>query len=269
MQPELRRPPGTQSFKEPPNPASSVRRVVAVASGKGGVGKSSVTAMLAVLMQRRGYHAAVLDADLTGPSIPRMFGLKEKAAGNGELIFPARSKMGIDVMSVNLLLEDSEAPVVWRGPVIAGVVKQFWTDVLWNDVDILFIDLPPGTGDVPLTVFQTIVPDAVVMVATGQGLVGMIVSKALRMAQMMKVPVLGLVENMSFVRCPDCGKEIGIFSGDSVQKIADENGLPLLARIPVSPEIGKLCDNGMIELFEGNWLDSAADAVEALLKEEK
>lgn len=249
-------------FLEAPNELSCVRRVIGVVSGKGGVGKSLVTSLLAVLLNRRGYKVGIMDADVTGPSIPKAFGIHEKAASTETAIIPVRSKTGIDIMSVNLLLENDRDPVVWRGPVIAGVVKQFWTDVIWNDLDFLFIDMPPGTGDVPLTVFQSIPVDGIVVVASPQELVGMIVEKAVKMARMMNIPIIGLVENMSYVECPDCGRRIELFGKSHIDETAARYNLPLLAKIPINPALASNCDNGVIELFEGGWMDAAADAIE-------
>lgn len=251
--------------KEELNPLSEVKHVIGVVSGKGGVGKSIVTSMLAVLMQRKGFKAAILDADITGPSIPKNFGLKERALSNGEYLLPVTTKTGIDIMSVNLLLEDETRPVVWRGPVIAGTVKQFWTDVVWNDIDFMFIDLPPGTGDVPLTVFQSLPIDGIVIVTTPQDLVSMIVQKAANMAKMMNVPVLGLVENMSYAVCPDCGKKIDIFGESKTHKIADKFGYELIGKLPIDAKLTQLCDKGIIELFENDYLDSAAEMIEKKL----
>lgn len=248
-----------------PNPNSSVKKVIGVVSGKGGVGKSMTSAMLAVSMRRLGYKAGVLDADITGPSIPRLFGVKGPATGDGESINPICSRTGVEIMSINLLLDDPEAPVVWRGPVIAGAVKQFWQEVVW-DVDFLFVDMPPGTGDVPLTVFQTLPVDGIVIVSSPQELVGMIVGKAVQMAQMMHVPILGLVENMSYAVCPDCGKHINVFGDSHVDEIADKYSLPVLAKMPIDPELAKEADAGMIEVFAGDYLDNAAQTVAKLLK---
>lgn len=255
-----------EDFLEKPHELSSVRKVVGVVSGKGGVGKSLVTSMLAVLLNRRGHHTGIMDADVTGPSIPKAFGLHEKASGMGEAILPVRTKTGVDVISINLLLENESDPVVWRGPVIAGVVKQFWTDVIWNDVDFLFVDMPPGTGDVPLTVFQSIPLDGIVVVASPQELVEMVVEKAVKMARLMNIPILGIVENMSYVECPDCGRRINIFGESHVDENAARYGLPVLAKLPLDPALASVCDKGVVELFEGDWMDSAADAVEALGK---
>lgn len=256
-----------ESLLAAPNPASSVKKVFAVISGKGGVGKSLVTSMLSVLMQRRGYAAAILDADVTGPSIPKVFGVKEKADGSELGLIPVRTGTGIDIMSVNLLLENDTDPVVWRGPVISGVVKQFWTDVIWHQRDCMFIDMPPGTGDVPLTIFQSLPLDGVIIVTSPQELVSMIVAKAVKMAQMMNIPILGIVENMSYLECPDCGKRIPIFGESHLEEVAAQYGLPVLGRIPMDQKVAQACDAGKIEDFQGSWLDGAADAVEAFLKE--
>ncbi|HIS76941.1 MAG TPA: Mrp/NBP35 family ATP-binding protein [Candidatus Merdivicinus excrementipullorum] len=253
-------------FIEKPHELSSIKKVIGVVSGKGGVGKSLVTSMMSVLMQRRGYQSAILDADVTGPSIPRIFGLKERAMGDDNGIYPVKTKTGIEVMSVNLLLEDDTTPVVWRGPIIAGTVKQFWTDVIWNDVDFMFVDMPPGTGDVPLTVFQSLPVDGIIVVTSPQELVSMIVTKAVKMAQAMNIPILGIVENMSYVVCPDCGKAFQIYGESHVEEEAGKNGLKVLGRLPIDPKLAKSCDKGAMELFEGDWLEAAADAVEALLK---
>ena len=228
-----------------PNPNSSVKKVIGVVSGKGGVGKSMTSALLACAMARRGYHCGVLDADITGPSIPKLFGIHGRAMADAQGCWPIQSRMGIDVMSINLLVENEEDPVVWRGPVIAGAVKQFWTDVVWKDVDFLFVDMPPGTGDVPLTVFQSLPVDGIVVVASPQELVSMIVAKAVNMAEMMKVPMLGLVENMSYVVCPDCGKHINVFGDSHVDEVAAKHGLPVLAKCPIDPELARLSDAGL------------------------
>ena len=243
------------------NALSHVKKVIGVVSGKGGVGKSLVTSLLAVEAMRRDFKTAILDADVTGPSIPKAFGLHERADGDGEFIYPVKTKMGIEVMSVNLLLEDETQPVVWRGPVIAGVVKQFWNEVVWNDVDYMFVDMPPGTGDVPLTVYQSIRLDGIVIVTSPQELVSMIVAKAANMAKLMNIPILGIVENMSYVKCPDCGKEIKIFGEGNTAETAKELGVPVLAKIPFDRELSKLCDNGCIELYEGDWMNEAAETL--------
>ncbi|MFR8002631.1 MAG: P-loop NTPase [Hydrogeniiclostridium sp.] len=251
-------------FLEAPHAMSSIKKVIGVVSGKGGVGKSLVTSLMAVTMNRRGHHAAILDADITGPSIPKAFGLHEKAKGSEMGLLPVKSKTGIDIMSVNLLLDDECAPVVWRGPIIANTVKQFWTEVIWQDVDYMFVDMPPGTGDVPLTVFQSIPLNGIIIVTSPQELVSMIVSKAVAMAQMMNVPILGIVENMSYVKCPDCGKEIRVFGESHVDEVAQKYGLKVLGKLPMDPDVAKNCDAGLVELCNGDWLDTAADAAEAL-----
>ncbi len=253
-----------QSFLEAPHPLSSIKKVIGVVSGKGGVGKSMVTSMMAVLLNRRGHTTAILDADVTGPSIPKAFGVKEKAQGSEEGLYPAQTKTGIRVMSVNMLLETETTPVIWRGPVIAGVVKQFWTDVVWGDVDYLFVDMPPGTGDVPLTVFQSIPLDGIIVVTSPQELVSVIVEKAVNMAKMMNIPILGLVENMSYVTCPDCGKEIHVFGESHLEEIAARSGLAVLGRLPMDPALARVADQGVVELFEGSWLDDAAEKLEGL-----
>lgn len=253
-----------QDFRAPLNELSSVNKVIAVVSGKGGVGKSLVTSMLAVQMNRRGKKTAILDADVTGPSIPKIFGATERAMGNELGLFPVTTKSGIDLMSVNLLLEDLEAPVVWRGPVIAGTVKQFWSDVIWKDVDYMFVDMPPGTGDVPLTVFQSIPLDGIVIVTSPQELASLIVSKSVNMAKMMNIPIIGIVENMSYFKCPDCGKEVKLFGESHVDEVAAKFGIPVLAKLPINPEIAINCDKGLAELVECPEINGAVDAVEAL-----
>ena len=250
---------------EPPHARSRIQKVIGVVSGKGGVGKSMTSAMLAVSMRRLGFKAGVLDADITGPSIPRLFGVKGPATGDGESINPVSSRTGVEIMSINLLLDDPEAPVVWRGPVIAGAVKQFWQEVVW-DVDFLFVDMPPGTGDVPLTGCQTLPVGGGFIVSGPQELGVMIVGKAVQMAQMMHVPILGLVENMSYAVCPDCGKHINVFGDSHVDEIADKYKLPVLAKMPIDPELAKEADAGMIEMFAGDYLDNAAQTVAKLLK---
>lgn len=245
----------SENLLAPLHPTSRIKKVVAVMSGKGGVGKSMVTGLLATLAQRMNYKTAILDADIIGPSIPRMFGVQDKATGTEDGIIPALSKTGIRMMSINLLLKDDSDPVVWRGPVVAGAIKQFWSEVLWEDVDIMFIDMPPGTSDVPLTVFQSLPVDGVILVSTPQELVGMIVQKAINMAGMMHIPVLGLVENMSFAICPDCGKQFSLFGNSEADALAKANNIPLVARLPIDSKLAAACDKGMIELFEGNWLD--------------
>ena len=254
-----------KDFHEAPNELSTIRHVIAVVSGKGGVGKSLVTSLLAVSMQRLGYSAAILDADITGPSIPRAFGVREKVESLGEMMLPAVSRFGTQIMSINLLLPEESDPVVWRGPVIAGAVGQFWTDVYWKDVDFMFVDMPPGTGDVPLTVFQSLPVDGIIVVTTPQQLVGMIVEKAVKMAEMMQIPVLGLVENMSTYTCPDCGRQHAVFGESHLARIAEEHHLPVLARLPIQPALAAQMDNGTIELFEGDYMQAAADRLSALL----
>ncbi len=246
-------------FSLQPHEMSSIKKVIGVVSGKGGVGKSLVTSLLAVTMNRRGYHSAILDADITGPSIPKAFGLKEKAKGNELGIFPSRSKTGVDLMSINLLLDNETDPVVWRGPVIAGTVKQFWTDVIWSDVDFMFVDMPPGTGDVPLTVFQSLAVDGIIIVTTPQELVSMIVGKAVKMAEMMNIPILGIVENMSYFKCPDCDKEYTIFGESHLEETANKHRIPIAVKLPIDPKFAAACDKGMIELFEADHLDPLAD----------
>lgn len=247
---------------EPPHAKSHIKKVIGVVSGKGGVGKSMTSAMMAVSMRRKGYKVGVLDADITGPSIPKLFGVHGPAMGTEDGINPVESHTGIKIMSINLLLEDEEAPVVWRGPVIAGAVKQFWQEVIWDDVDFLFVDMPPGTGDVPLTVFQSLPLDGIIIVSTPQDLVAMIVEKAANMAQMMQIPVLGLVENMSYAVCPDCGRKIDVFGESHIEEISEKFGYPLLGRIPLDRKLSALCDRGMIELMENDYLDEAADKLE-------
>lgn len=253
-----------ESLIEKPHELSNIKKVIGVVSGKGGVGKSLVTTLLAVSMQRKGYQTAILDADITGPSIPKAFGIKEKAQGTESGIFPCRTKTGIEVMSVNLLLENDTDPVVWRGPVIAGAVKQFWTDVIWNDVDFMFVDMPPGTGDVPLTVFQSLPVDGIVIVASPQELVGMIVEKAVKMAELMNIPVIALAENMAYFLCPDCGKKHSIFGESHIEEIAKAYNVDTVARIPINNKLAAAVDAGAIELFEGDWLDEVADKIEKL-----
>ena len=236
---------------------STVRKVYAVVSGKGGVGKSTVTSMLATAMQRAGKRVAILDADITGPSIPKAFGVNECSGADEDGIHPAVTKSGIQVMSINLLLDNENDPVLWRGPIIAGAVKQFWTDVIWDDVDYMFVDLPPGTGDVPLTVFQSLPIDGVIIVTSPQELVGMIVEKAVKMANMMHVPVLGLVENYSYFRCPDCGSHHEIFGKSHLAEIAQEYHLPVLARLPMDPSVANKCDKGEAEQLDTTELEAA------------
>lgn len=248
-------------FRVPENSYSHIKKVIGVVSGKGGVGKSLVTSLLAAAMKRRRFKTAVLDADLTGPSIPKAFGIKEKAQGTELGIMPVVSKTGIEVISVNLLVDDDTEPVVWRGPVIAGVVKQFWQDVIWNDVDYMFVDMPPGTGDVPLTVFQSLPVDGIIVVTSPQELVGMIVEKSVKMAEMMNIPILAFIENMSYFKCPDCGKIHHIFGESHLKEISEKYGIKDTAEIPIDEEITKKCDCGDIESCEGKWLDSIIDMI--------
>ena len=255
-----------ESLLAPMNANSNVKKVIAVMSGKGGVGKSLVTSLMAVLAQRSGHEAAILDADITGPSIPKMFGVHDKAMGTEEGILPNESRTGVKMMSVNLLLENDTDPVVWRGSLISGTVKQFWTDVVWGDVDYMFVDMPPGTGDVPLTVFQSLPVDGIIVVTSPQELVGMIVEKAVNMAKMMNVPVLGIVENMSWVACPDCGKKIFPFGESRTAQVALEHGVPLLAQLPLDPSLARMCDTGVIELFNEDWMEPVMGAIESCPK---
>lgn len=240
-----------ESFLAKANDLSHVKKMIAIVSGKGGVGKSSVTSMLAVAAQNKGFSSAILDADITGPSIPKAFGIHEKAFGTDMGIYPAMTSSGIEVMSINMLLENETDPVIWRGPVIAGTVKQFWTDVIWQDVDMMFIDMPPGTGDVPLTVFQSLPIDGIVVVTSPQDLVSMVVEKAVKMAEKMDIPVLGIVENMSYFVCPDCNKKHYIFGESHVDEIAKKYNINNVIKLPIKPEIAKMCDNGMIENYTG------------------
>ena len=244
------------------NPKAKVKKVIAVVSGKGGVGKSTVTALLAVAMNRRGKRTAVLDADITGPSAPTAFGVSECQGASEEGLQPAMTTTGIQVMSINLLLDNNTDPVVWRGPVIAGAVKQFWTDVIWEDVDYMFVDMPPGTGDVPLTVFQSLPVDGIVIVTSPQDLVSMIVAKAVKMANMMHIPVLGFVENYSYLQCPDCGKKISVFGKSHLDEIAAQFDLPVLARLPIDPAVAEAYDNGLMETVNTDTLENAVNAVE-------
>ena len=258
-----------ESLLQKPHEQSHIKKVIGVCSGKGGVGKSMVTSLLAVAMQRMGLKVGILDADITGPSIPREFGLKQKAEGNDTGIFPVRTTTGIDVMSLNLLLPNDSDPVAWRGPIIAGAVTQFWTDVIWGDKDVLFIDMPPGTGDVMLTVCQSIPVDGVVLVSTPQELVGMIVEKSIKMVDMLNIPVIGLVENMSYVQCPDCGKKIEVFGESHVNEIARQYGIPHTAALPIDRKLAASADKGMIELTNGDWLDEIANAIDQLQPRER
>ena len=250
-----------QSFIEAPHPKSSVKKIIGVVSGKGGVGKSLVSSLLASGLQKQGLHAGIMDADITGPSIPKAFGIRSRAMANEEGLLPVKSAGGMDIMSINLLLNNDTDPVVWRGPVIAGTVKQFWTEVIWEDVDCLIVDMPPGTGDVPLTVFQSLPLDGIIIVTSPQDLVSMIVTKAVRMAAMMNIPILGIVENMSYVICPDCGKKISIFGESHTEEVAQRNGLKVLGNLPIDPAIAAAVDAGKVETLEGDWLDGALEAI--------
>lgn len=255
------------SFLEALAPESKVKKVIGIVSGKGGVGKSLVTSMLAVSMNRKGHHTAILDADITGPSIPMAFGVADERPAvtlDGRLMIPAKSLEGVEIMSANLLLENATDPVIWRGPVIAGAVKQFWTETLWQDVDYMFVDMPPGTGDVPLTIFQSLPLDGIIIVASPQELVGMIVEKAANMARMMNIPILGLVENMSYVECPDCGKKIYVFGESHIDEIASQYQVPVLAKIPMDPELAAACDAGKIEFTERDYMKDAVELLEKL-----
>ena len=243
------------------NPKASVKKVIAVVSGKGGVGKSTVTSMLAVAMSKKGRRVAVLDADITGPSAPTAFGVTECQGATPEGLYPALTTTGIQVMSINLLLDNSTDPVVWRGPVIAGAVKQFWTDVIWEDVDYMFVDMPPGTGDVPLTVFQSLPVDGIVIVTSPQDLVSMIVAKAVKMANMMHIPVLGFVENYSYLQCPDCGKKINVFGKSHLDEVAAKFELPILARLPIDPAVAEAYDNGLMETVNTDAVAAVLEAV--------
>ncbi len=251
-----------ESLLEPQNSSSNVKKVIAVVSGKGGVGKSLVTALMAVLSRRNGSQTAVLDADITGPSMPKMFGVHDKAMGCDEGILPVLTRTGIKMMSINLLLENDTDPVIWRGSLISGTVRQFWTDVMWGDVDYMYVDMPPGTGDVPLTVFQSLPIDGIILVTSPQELVSMIVKKAVKMAEMMKLPIVGIVENYAWLSCPDCGKKIYPFGESKTEQVCEAHGIPLLARLPIDPAIARECDTGVIELYNENWMDRVMEAVE-------
>lgn len=253
-------------FLVPPNAHSKIKKVIAVVSGKGGVGKSMVTSTLAVLTNRKGKKTAIMDADITGPSIPKAFGVTDKAYGNDLGILPCESKTGIEMMSINLLLDNDTDPVVWRGSVISNTVKQFWQDVVWGDVDYMFIDMPPGTGDVPLTVFQSIVIDGIIIVTSPQDLVSMIVDKAVKMAQMMNIPILGIVENMSYFKCDDCGKIHHIFGESHIDEIAEKHNIPVVCKLPINPEVAAKCDRGAAEEYEGDWLNPMVDYLENMKK---
>lgn len=253
-------------FSEKSHELSRIKKVIGVVSGKGGVGKSMVTSLLAVTMKRKGYNTAILDADITGPSIPRAFGINEKARTTELGLFPISSKTGIEIMSINLLLENDTDPVIWRGPIIANTVKQFWTDVIWGDVDYMFVDMPPGTGDVPLTVFQSLPVDGIIIVTSPQELVSMIVAKAVKMAEIMKIPVIGLVENMSYFQCPDCDKKHQIFGDSRIEEVAKQHNINVVAKMPIDTSLAGACDKGLIELFDNNWLDPIVEILESEVK---
>ena len=254
-----------ESFLEPLNPQSSVKKVIGVVSGKGGVGKSLVTSLMACKMRQRGNKVGILDADITGPSIPKAFGLHGMVGvTEDQLMIPRVSASGVEILSSNLILENETDPVIWRGPIVGGVIKQFWGEALWKDIDYMFVDMPPGTGDVPLTVFQSLPLDGIIVVTSPQDLVSMIVAKAVNMAKKMNIPIIGLVENMSYLECPDCGKKISVFGESHIDETAASYGIPVLARIPVNPEIASSVDRGAVESVESPWLDQAADVIEAL-----
>ena len=255
-----------QDLHEQQNKFSNVKHVIGIVSGKGGVGKSLVTSILAVTFNRMGKTAAILDADITGPSIPKAFGIHSRAKGNDDGILPTETGTGIRMMSINLLLDNETDPVVWRAPMITGTVKQFWTDVMWGDVDYMLVDMPPGTGDIPLTVFQSLPLDGIIVVASPQELVSMIVEKAVNMADLMKVPVLGVVENMAYFSCPDCGKKISVFGESHIDEVAAKHNTKVLARLPIDPELAKLVDKGMAEMFNAGYLDEAAEEIEKSLE---
>ena len=258
-----------ESFLKDLHEGSSVKKVIAVVSGKGGVGKSLVTSLMASEMQRRGFNSAVLDADITGPSIPKSFGIKRHAVGGEDYIVPVTTQSGIQLMSINLILENETEPVVWRGPIIAGAVTQFWTDVLWTDVDYMFVDMPPGTGDVALTVFQSLPVDGVVIVTSPQDLVSMIVAKAVNMASMMNVPVLGIVENMSYFKCPECGKEYSIFGESKVKEVAESFGIEKYAKLPIDPAIATMVDAGEVENVSGEYISDFVDYIQNKVKDKE
>ena len=253
-----------ESLLAPANAHSNVKKVIAVVSGKGGVGKSMVTSQLAVTLHRRGYKVGVMDADITGPSIPQAFGVHDKAVGTQTALYPCVSHSGIEVMSINLLLDDVTDPVVWRGPIIAGSVQQFWQEIIWEDVDFMFVDMPPGTGDVPLTVFQSLPVDGIVIMTSPQELVSMVVTKAVKMAEMMNIPILGIIENYSYLECPDCGKKISVFGESHVDEIAKGHGLEVLAKLPIDPKLAAACDAGTLEDAELPDLSKACDKIAAL-----
>ncbi len=255
---------GSRDMHEKPNALSNIKKVIGIVSGKGGVGKSSVTSLLAVELRRKGYRVGILDADITGPSIPKMFNLHEMVRGSEQGVYPAETETGIKVISSNLLIADEKSPVIWRGPMIAGMVKQFWTEVIWENIDFLLIDMPPGTGDVPLTVFQTITLDGILMITSPQDLVGLIVSKAVNMAEMMNVPILGLIENYSYAICPHCNEKISLFGKSKAESVAKDFNINLLAKMPIDSKMAELCDNGEIEKVENNSLMAVIDLLESM-----
>lgn len=259
------RKPSKEDFLVPQNEHSNIKKVIGIVSGKGGVGKSFVTSYMSVLMNRKGYKTAVLDADITGPSIPKAFGMHKRAQANQLGMLPAESNKGVKVMSVNLLLDSEDTPVIWRGPVVAGVVKQFWQEVVWGDVDYMFVDMPPGTGDVPLTVFQSLPLDGIIIVTSPQELVSMIVTKAVNMAEAMEVPILGLVENYSYIECGNCKEKISVFGESHIEEIAQTNDLSVLGRVPIDPAIASAIDKEAVEDLQGDWLNQAADILEKVL----
>ena len=248
-------------MEKPSNKDSNIKKVIGVVSGKGGVGKSIITSMMAVLANRAGKKVGIIDADITGPSIPTAFGVKQKAFGTEDSIIPVETASGIKMMSINLLLDNPGDPVIWRGPVIAGAVQQFWTDVIWGDIDVLFVDMPPGTGDVPLTVFQSIPVDGIIVVSSPQDLVEMIVSKAVKMAAMMDIPVLGMVENMSYFECPNCHEKHEIYGPSKVAMLSEKYCIPDIARLPINPEFARLCDEGKIDQFSGDYLNDLYNSI--------
>ncbi len=252
-------------FLEKPHDLSRIKKVIGIVSGKGGVGKTLVTSLLASEMRRQGFRIGILDGDITGPSIPKSFGISMKAGSNEMGILPVQSKSGIEIMSINLLLENETDPVVWRGPIIAGTVKQFWTEVIWTDIDYLFIDMPPGTGDVPLTIFQSIPVDGIIVVTSPQELVSMIVSKAVKMAEMMAIPILGLVENMSYYQCPDCGEKHQVFGNSHLEEISAIHHIPILGNLPINSQISEACDEGTIEEIPDPWLAKAVDTLKEMM----
>ncbi len=249
-------------FSAKPHEKSNIKKVIGVISGKGGVGKSLVASLLASLMNRRGHSTAVLDADVTGPSIPKAFGLEARAMSNEDGLLPVKSRKGISIMSINLLLKNATDPVIWRGPLIGGTVKQFWTDVVWGDIDFMFIDMPPGTGDVALTVFQSLPVDGIIIVTSPQELVSMIVSKAANMAKKMNIPIIGIIENMSYLKCPNCNEIVEVFGESHIEDVAKEHGVPVLGKLPIDPAIASACDRGAVEDIQGDWLDNTAEALE-------